>query len=125
MTVAVESISDVPVVRVSGDVDMSNTGSIEDAIASAVTNRAHGMVLDLSGTTYLDSAGIRMLYHAESRLAMHQQRLVIVVPTEAQIRRALQAAGVIGSLILTSTVETALAVAKAEEPEADTTKTTG
>lgn len=101
------------VVHVSGEVDMSNTETIESTVQADVPNDAHGMVLDLTGVTYLDSAGIRMLFHLESDLATHQQRLAIVVPLGSPIMRTLQAAGVIGSLVLTSTVEAGVPVAKA------------
>jgi anti-sigma B factor antagonist len=126
LNISVETISGTSVVRVSGEVDMSNTASVESAAASAVSNRAHGMVLDLSDVTYLDSAGVRLLYHLESRLGMHQQRLVIVVPTGAQIIRTLHAAGVVGSLVLVSSVEAAIVAAQAQEQrESGANGTTG
>jgi anti-anti-sigma factor len=94
---------------------MSNTAVVESAVAADVSNDAHGMILDLSDVTYLDSAGIRLLYHLESRLAIHQQRLVIVVPTRSVIVRTLQAAGVIGSLVLASSLDEAVIAVRGED----------
>lgn len=117
MNLVTETIRDIPLLRVTGEVDMSNTSLIEDAVDDSVTNAAHGMILDLSEVTYLDSAGIRLLYHLESRLATHQQRLVIVVPSGSIIVRTLGAAGVIGSLVLSSSVDAAVTVVEAERPD--------
>jgi anti-anti-sigma factor len=115
VNVVTEVINGSIVVRVSGEIDMSNTSAIEGAVVAEVTNDAHGMVLDLSDVTYMDSAGIRLLYHLESRLGVRQQRLVIVVPPGSAIVRTLQAAGVIGSLALVSSVADAVTVAHVEE----------
>jgi anti-anti-sigma regulatory factor len=74
-------------------------------------------VLDLSSVTYLDSSGIRLLFQLEADLVTHGQRLVIIVPSGAPILRTLQAAGVIGSLVLASSTEAALALVSVH-PEA-------
>jgi anti-anti-sigma factor len=108
-----ETVGEVPVLHVSGEIDMANAPVIEGTVETEVSNAAHGLVLDLSEVTYLDSAGVRLLYHLESRLASHQQRLVIIVPSGSVILRTLQAAGVIGSLVLCSSVEAGLTVANA------------
>jgi anti-anti-sigma factor len=112
------TIQDVPVVRVEGEIDMSNTHDIDVAVGEAVTNQAHALILDLSGVTYLDSAGVRLLYQLDARLAVHQQRLVLIIPPSATILRTLQAAGVIGSLVLASTQDVALLIALAPQDAA-------
>ena len=112
VTLTTETVDGTVVVRVSGEVDMSNTSSIEETVGVAVPNNAHAMVLDLTGVTYLDSAGIRLLYHLESRLATHQQRLVVVVPPGSVLMRTLRAAGVIGTLVLASSVDAAIDAAR-------------
>ena len=114
MNVHVDSSLDIPVIYVDGEVDMSNTHHIDAAVAGAVANDAFGAVLDLSKVTYLDSAGVRLLFQLDSRLAVHQQRLVLVVPASAPILRALQAAGVIGSLALAPALADALLIARTQ-----------
>jgi stage II sporulation protein AA (anti-sigma F factor antagonist) len=90
-----------------GDVDLANTGPIEDAIARAVSSEHHGFVVDLSGVTYLDSAGIRLLYRLDERASGRQQRAVFVVPPGAPANRTLEAAGAIGTLKIVATSDEA------------------
>ena len=100
MTVDVDLIDDTPVARIVGEVDMSNVPFIEDQITRHVSNRAFAVVVDLSGVTYLDSAGIRLLYQLEARVNNRQQRLIVIVPRLAEINRTLEASGAIGTLAI-------------------------
>jgi anti-sigma B factor antagonist len=88
-TVIVERNDDFQVVRVAGEVDISNAGKLEEGISEAMPNDAAGLVIDLSDTAYLDSAGIRMLFELRQRLSGRRQSLAVVVPRESLIRHAL------------------------------------
>jgi anti-anti-sigma factor len=83
-----------PVVRMTGDIDLSNVEALGRRVESAVSNRARGLVLDLSGVTYLDSTGLRLIYRLARRLGDRQQRLRLVVPDGSRILRVLTLAGV-------------------------------
>jgi anti-anti-sigma factor len=83
-----------PLARLAGEVDLSNVDDLGERLEQAVSNRAHGLVLDLSGVTYLDSTGVRLIYRLARQLGDRQQRLRLVVPDESRIRRVLQLAGV-------------------------------
>lgn len=83
-----------PVARLSGAVDLSNVEVLGARLEAAVTNRARGLVLDLSGVTYLDSTGLRLIYRLARRLGDRQQRLRLVVPETSRIQRVLTLAGV-------------------------------
>ena len=48
------------VARLEGEIDLSNAVAHGEAIAAGVSG-AGGLVVDLSGVTYFDSAGMRML----------------------------------------------------------------
>ena len=74
------------VVRVSGEIDLSNAAEVRDAIGAAVPDAATVVVVDLSGTTYLDSAGIAMIFRLAERLRYSRQELRLVVPPDAPIR---------------------------------------
>jgi len=104
--------NEVPLIKVSGEVDMSNCDRVDSAVTATVSNQAFALILDLSEVTYLDSAGVRLLYQLDARMDVHQQQLVIVVPSGANILRTLQAAGVIGSLVLASSLDAALLIAQ-------------
>jgi anti-anti-sigma factor len=109
MTVDLAVVRDTPVARLVGDIDMSNVPLIEDQIARHVSNRAFAVVVDLSGVTYLDSSGIRLLYQLESRVSNRQQRLVVIVPRGAEINRTLEASGALGTLKIVRSEDEAFA----------------
>ncbi len=89
-TAIVERRDGVPVVRLAGEVDMSNAPRLELDISDVAPNDAPGLVLDLSETEYLDSAGIRMLFELAERLSGRRQTLVLVVPAGSLIRHSLE-----------------------------------
>jgi anti-anti-sigma factor len=80
MDVSVTREQGVPVAAVRGEVDASNAGEVARALHDAVPNASFGLVLDLTAVTYLDSAGIQMLFDTVLRLDRRQQRLHLVVP---------------------------------------------
>ena len=71
---------DTVVLHVIGEVDLSNADRVRDRIGSAVPGEAAVVLLDLSRTTYLDSAGIAMLFRLAERLGWSRQELRLVVP---------------------------------------------
>jgi anti-sigma B factor antagonist len=98
-----------PVVYVRGEVDLSNTASIRAQIVEAVPHGAPGLVLDLTGTVYLDSSGVRLLFDLAERLQSRRQRLALVVTEAALVRRVLVLTKLDDSVPLHDTVEAALA----------------
>jgi len=86
---AVERHAEIQVVRIAGEVDISNAGKLEADISDAVPNDAAGLVIDLSDTGFLDSAGIRMLFELGQRLGGRRQEVAVVVPPESLIRQSL------------------------------------
>jgi anti-anti-sigma factor len=82
----------VLVVRITGELDLSNVHDIGDALTLAPT--ARGLVLDLSELTHLDSAGVRLVFDLRARLAKTRQRIALVVPAESPIREVIELAAV-------------------------------
>ena len=83
-----------PVVRMRGEIDLANVEDLYKVAADAVSNRDTGLVLDLSGVTFLDSTGLRLVFRLARRLGDRQQSLRLVVPEGARIARVLDFAGV-------------------------------
>lgn len=81
---------DVLIARVSGEVDASNTVELGRALGEKLPSSAHGLVLDLSGIAYLDSAGIELLFSLARRLGDRRQRLRLSLPRESPVRRVLE-----------------------------------
>lgn len=95
------------VAHLSGEVDFSNADSIGSAITLKMPNQALTLVLDLSDTEYLDSAGIRLIYELRERLRARGQVLRLVIPSSSPAGDALRLAGI------ASNVETAESVVDA------------
>ena len=73
-----------------------------------LTNEAAGLVIDLSQVTYLDSVGIELLFDLARRLRTHRQRLRLVVPVDAPMRRVLELCDIDRAAPIDATVEAAL-----------------
>ena len=80
---------EVVVVRIEEEVDLSNADRLGTQVAKAVPNSAAGLVIDLSGVDYIDSAGIGLLFKLGERLQRRRQHLAVVVPDESPVRRVL------------------------------------
>ena len=78
-----------PVVRLQGEIDLSNSDAVRAEIVRVVPQDARGVVLDLTETTYLDSSGVRLLFDLAERLRARRQRLVLMVTEAALVRRVL------------------------------------
>ena len=84
---------EVPVARVQGEVDASNVKEIGDRLRSLLSNRSMAMIVDLSATTYLDSAGINLLFALAEEMRSRQQRLALVVADPSPIARMVSLTG--------------------------------
>jgi anti-anti-sigma factor len=79
----------VPVCAVHGEIDASNVESVLDQLVAQTPLEGPGLVLDLSRTMYLDSAGVRILFELARRLRTRRQELRITVPEDGIVRRVL------------------------------------
>jgi anti-anti-sigma factor len=91
--VEVEPGEEACVVHIRGEVDISNARRLLAAIEDALTNETPTLTLDLSGTTYLDSAGVQILFVLAERLKDRRHQLRLVVPEESPVRSVLELTG--------------------------------
>jgi stage II sporulation protein AA (anti-sigma F factor antagonist) len=89
--------------RITGEIDLSNASELEETIVDAVPNTALGMVVDLSGVEYLDSAGVRMLVHLVERFRWRQQVMRAAAPDGSRVRGVLSMAGADGVIPVDAT----------------------
>lgn len=99
----------IAIARVRGEIDASNVKWLEGRLGALLTNRDDGLIVDLTATTYLDSAGIALLFALSSALGQHRQRLRLVVPEASPIARMARLTGLTGTVPTHPTVEAALA----------------
>jgi anti-sigma B factor antagonist len=68
LSVSITPRSDAVIVAAVGDVDVSNSAQLADAIASALGENTGAVVVDVADVAYCDTSGIRALVHGR-RLA--------------------------------------------------------
>lgn len=79
--------------EVHGDIDMSNAADLRQELSRMTPNDALGLVVDLRHVTYLDSAGIRLLYHLREDLRAGRQKLRLVITNDSAVTHTLRLAG--------------------------------
>ena len=104
-----EAHGDVVTALIEGEIDMSNAPAIGNRLRDLLTNRSEALVVDLSGTTYMDSSGIALLFSLADELQRRQQRLHLVLPEDSQLVRAIRITGLDRAVPTHGTVEEALA----------------
>jgi anti-anti-sigma factor len=103
----------VVVARLEGEVDLSNARELGERLAAAVPNAALGVVIDLAGTTYLDSSGVQLMFELAERLRSRQQQLRVAVPEAAPLRRVLSVVALESAVPIASSVDEAVADTRA------------
>jgi anti-anti-sigma factor len=106
------------VARISGEIDISNVGAVKRRLTDAVTSSTPGLVVDVSGTSYLDSSGVYLLFELARALEGRQQRMCVVAPPTTPSTRVLLITGFDHIVPVTSTVEEAMGRVDAEAPTA-------
>jgi len=74
------------VVAVPAEVDVTNSDGLREALLSALNAGAHGLVVDMAGTTFCDSAGITALARAARRAAANETVMRLAVTAPAVLR---------------------------------------
>jgi anti-sigma B factor antagonist len=103
-----ETAGNVVVGHVVGEIESVNAQEMSTALAAQLTSGRAGLVIDLSRVTYLDSAGIELLFDLARRLRTHRQWLRLVVPVDAPMRRVLELCDIDRAAPIDATVQGAL-----------------
>jgi anti-anti-sigma factor len=110
-----EQVGDVALVAIDGEIDASNARELGERLRTSLTNRSHELVADLTKTTYIDSAGINMLFALDLALRQRRQRLHLVVRFESPIARMIGITGLDRAVATHSEREAALEAASRRE----------
>ena len=75
------------VVTAAGEIDITNAESLRDALLSALNAGALGLVVNMTATTFLDSAGVTALVRASRRAAATEAtvRLAVTAPSVLRV----------------------------------------
>jgi anti-anti-sigma factor len=104
-------VDGIPVVRIDGEVDISNWLRVAGALEAAGARDGPGIVVDLRATRYLDSSGVRILFDARRRLEADGRRLVLVTVVGTPAESVLRHTGLLDIVATATTTEEAVALA--------------
>jgi anti-sigma B factor antagonist len=103
-----ERIDDVPIARVNEDIDAANATTTQQQLADALGPDASSLVIDLSETRYVDSAGIDMLLRLSDRLDHRRAKLILVIPDTSHLKRLASIVGLPDAIAIHPTLPAAL-----------------
>lgn len=106
-TIQTTTLGGTAIATLSGEVDLSNAQDLGERLRSHVTNQHSRLLVDLSGITYLDSAGLRLLFELALTLRDHRQEIHVVVPPESQASRTIAITGLGTVLTIHPSMESA------------------
>jgi anti-anti-sigma factor len=97
------------VVAVEGDLDIARAPVLRDELRRAVSNDDVGLVADLGSTTYLDSAGVNVLFEIAEELGDRQLGFALVIPEGSIVERVVTLVDLASAAGIHRTVEDAVA----------------
>jgi len=103
------ALNRIPVVTVSGDLDMTAAETFRSALERAARIESTVVVVSLAGASYLDSHSIRTLFQFGRRLATSRRSLVLAVPPALPFDRVLRVAGLDRAFRVEESLEQAVA----------------
>jgi stage II sporulation protein AA (anti-sigma F factor antagonist) len=92
-----ERAGDVHTIRLAGELDLAGAGRVEAVLEDAEAGDARRIVLDLSGLTFMDSTGVRLVLAAHARSRADSDRLVLR-RGPAAVQRVFELSGVAETL---------------------------
>jgi anti-anti-sigma factor len=94
-----ERIDRVPIAHIYDDIDAANVTITERQLDDALGPDASSLIVDLSETRYVGSAGIDMLLRLSDRLDHRRAKLVLVIPDTSQLKRLATIVGLPDAII--------------------------
>jgi anti-anti-sigma factor len=96
--VVVERRGELVLARLTGEIDASNAGWIAGRLRAELSNRSEALVVDLTAVTYIDSAGIALIFELADELRTHRQQLQLVIREGSPIARMASLTGLSASV---------------------------
>ena len=93
LTVRSQRQGDVIAIALSGELDLATADGVDAELVRAEATDAASIVLDLSGLTFMDSTGVRLLIQAHARSRANEDRLTLR-RGPAAVQRVMELSGV-------------------------------
>ena len=78
------------IARVTGELDASNAMVVREGILDSISNQTRALVLDLRGTSYLDSSGVQLIFDLGDKLDSRRQRFHLLVEQDSFVAEVLK-----------------------------------
>jgi anti-anti-sigma factor len=104
----------IPVASLHGEIDIVNAAEVRSKLLACTSNADPGLILDLSGVTYLDSRGIQLLLELAERMRMRHLQFRVVMPERSVVKRILLLTHVDHVVPIDETVDEALGRMRAD-----------
>ena len=86
LTVTVENVDDVPVIRAVGELEIATVPEMRSKVTEVAERRPRAILFDFRQLSYLDSSGLGILVSAKKRLANHGGEVVIITAQPAVLK---------------------------------------
>ena len=80
LTIGSRREGDEHVVRLEGELDLAHAADFERELVRVEAGDARRIVVDLSGLTFIDSTGVRVMVQAQARSRADSNRLTLIRP---------------------------------------------
>ena len=104
----IERRDGVAVASLVDEFEISTANAVRSQLLDSISNRDHGLVIDLQNVSFMDSAGINTLFELAERLGSRQQTVAVVLPERAVVRRVAELVGLGSSVSVCETVDEAV-----------------
>lgn len=105
-------VDGVPVVRAPEEIDAANALRVGADVAACLVSGVFELVVDLSGTAFIDSAGLDMLFRLSERLRQRRVCMRVAIPANSQLARLADIVALSSGMPVHDSVADALAAAQ-------------
>ena len=111
LSISINKEDDLTILSIQGEMDDFHASKLNNAFDTAIeTDACKKLIIDLDGTSFIDSVGLGTLALAGKKMKIHQGHVGLVC-NRSQILRLLNASGIVDALqgvfVLYETVEEA------------------
>ena len=114
LVLSTHQVDDLAVVTVGGEVDLDTASQLGDHALDAVRDTSPHVVLDLTGVTFMDSTGLKVLLSIQRRAELAGGSFGVAGPSRS-VRKILALTGLDQTFALHDTVDEATVARSAAE----------
>jgi anti-anti-sigma factor len=78
LSISSQRDGDAHVIGLSGELDLATAANVEQELRRVEATDASSIVVDLSGLTFMDSTGVRLVWQAQARSRADANRLTLL-----------------------------------------------